>query len=368
MKQVIFYELMQCALGEKERMDKNPSEAEWVALFQTCKKQAVLGVAFQALDKLGRHGQKPPQKILFEWFALSEYIKKQNRIVNRNAISLCQELKHDGFDSCILKGQGNNLMYPNPYSRTPGDIDVWVMPHGGGGIGDIRKAVIKYVRHLDPDSYVYYHHIDYGMYQGTEVEAHYRPSFMFNPLHNCRLQRWFMSHHEEQFRHEVALPDEEGTVNIPTTAFNIIFQLSHIYNHLLHEGIGLRQVIDYYFLLKTRKAEDEITRDTLRYLGMENIAGAMMWVLNEVLGLPEQYLIVPKDEKRGKVLLKEIMRGGNFGHYDVENLKADNKIKRNVLRLKRDLRMMRLFPSESLCEPIFRIYHLIWRIFYNRMI
>ena len=173
------------------------------------------------------------------------------------------------------------------------------------------------------------------------------------------------------------LPEDAGSIRIPNREFNIIFQLSHIYNHLLHEGIGLRQIIDYFYVLKSNtrsssarllpKGRKNFTNDTniinlLNYLGLTKIAGAMMWVLHEKLGLPENYLIAPMDERRGKVLLDEIMRGGNFGHYDAENQKANSAIKKNILRIKRDIRMMWYFPSECLWEPFFRLYHWGWRL------
>lgn len=56
----------------------------------------------------------------------------------------------------------------------------------------------------------------------------------------------------------------------------------------------------------------------LEHLGLAKIAGAVMWVLKEVLGLEEKYLIAPVDERRGRFLLSEIMRGGNFGMYGTE--------------------------------------------------
>ena len=86
-----------------------------------------------------------------------------------------------------------------------------------------------------------------------------------------------------------------------------------------------------------------------------------MWVLNEVLGLEEKYLIAPKNEKLGRVLLAEMLRGGNFGQFDIDNIKADSQLKKNWQRIRRDLRMMRYFPSECLWEPVFRIGHFFWR-------
>ena len=36
---------------------------------------------------------------------------------------------------------------------------------------------------------------------------------------------------------------------MPTTAFNVIYQLTHLYHHFFDEGIGMRQIIDYYYVV-----------------------------------------------------------------------------------------------------------------------
>ena len=90
-----------------------------------------------------------------------------------------------------------------------------------------------------------------------------------------------------------------------------------------------------------------------------------MWVLHEVLGLKEERMIAPMDKKRGRVLLNEIMQGGNFGHYDANNRSAQSRIGKNIERINRDIRLIRYFPSECLWEPVFRVYHNIWRMKYN---
>lgn len=364
-EQYLFFELAQVALDTKGLLSKNPSNQEWQALYDTCQKQSIAGIVYHALEKLGNHGQKPPLSILYEWIGLNEQIKHQNRIVNQNAIFLSELLNKDGFQCCILKGQGNNLMYPNPYIRTPGDIDVWICSDF-----DVRykkenlRKIIKYVKSRNNEGNACYHHIDFGLFHGTEVELHYRPSFMFNPIHNHRLQKWFDEQRHVQFMNRVALPECSGTIAIPTPEFNVIFQLSHVYNHLLHEGIGLRQIIDYYYVLKSLPEGSHFT-GTFRKLGLIKIAGAMMWVQSEVLGLEDKFLIAPKDEKRGKIMLEEIMRGGNFGFYDTENKKANTRFKKAVQRFKRDIRLMRFFPSECLWESVFRTYHFFWRMRYN---
>ena len=106
-------------------------------------------------------------------------------------------------------------------------------------------------------------------------------------------------------------------------------------------------------------------KSTQKKLGLWKIAGAVMWVLHEVLGLKEERMIAPMDKKRGRVLLNEIMQGGNFGHYDANNRSAQSRIGKNIERINRDIRLIRYFPSECLWEPVFRVYHNIWRMKYN---
>ena len=36
-----------------------------------------------------------------------------------------------------------------------------------------------------------YYHVEYHTDKGTEVEMHYRPSFLCSPIRNMRIQRWF---------------------------------------------------------------------------------------------------------------------------------------------------------------------------------
>jgi len=90
-----------------------------------------------------------------------------------------------------------------------------------------------------------------------------------------------------------------------------------------------------------------------------------MWVLHEVLGLKEEFLIASMDEKRGRALWDEIRSGGNFGYYDEKNCIAQSPLQRNIQRIKRDLCMARYFPPECLLEPVFRLYHWMWRMKYN---
>ena len=350
----LFIELLQIAIGKCRCLSVIPTEKEWLFLYETAKQQSLLGVLFYGIQRDGV--EKPERKLLLKWYSVSEKIKPGNQKTNRAAVELVQFFRRHGFRSCILKGQGNTLNYPDPYIRTSGDIDIWV--EGG------YEKVLQWARKLVGNKKFCYHHIEFRKIDGVEVEVHYRPSFMNNLIHNRRMQKWFESVADEQFGNEVELPDGAGTVCVPTNGFNRIYQMSHISNHFFHEGIGLRQIVDYYFVLQQGFTEEERKHDEwlLRDLGLYKMASAVMFVMKEVLGLDSRLMLVPPDEKLGRFLLDEILQAGNFGHYDKRVEHGQGQLTRNVQRLRRDVQLMRYFPSECLWEPVFRLYHFFWRL------
>jgi len=321
-------------------------------------RQSIVGVIFDGIQRTGK-SIGVPYDILYKWIGYANLIENRNNLINKRCTELTEFFHHQGLESCVLKGQGNSLMYPNPQWRTPGDIDVLIR---GKGI----REIIRIARKNNPSGKVCYHHVDYGAFNGVEVEVHYRPTFMNNLVANRRLQRWMKERENEQFRNHTNLQGQNGNVSVPTWEFNVVFQLSHIYRHVIQEGIGFRQLIDYYYLLKsnTNRSNNTNYYETLKYLGLLNIAGAVMYILRDILGLDEKYLIVPVDESRGRFLYEEIMRGGNFGMHD-STKKSKGKIGRNIERLKQDVRLVKFFPSECLWEPVFRLFHFCWRLKYS---
>ena len=313
-------------IDEKERI---PTIKDWNALFSFMKEQALLGVGFRGIERMKSEGVEVPREVVLRWFAASEQIRQRNVEMNRRCVELVKRLREDGFECCVLKGQGNTVLYPDPYMRTSGDIDVWVSPlkiirGGERGIRDVkrkgeeRKVIVEYARKEMPKAEVRCYHVEYD-WKGVPVELHFMPGVMNNPFYNRRLQRWYAERMEEQCRHEVELPDGRGRIPVPTREFNVVYQMAHLMHHFFDEGIGLRQMMDYFYLLRKPKnrleLRDESLERTLWHLGLYRFAGAVMWVQHEVFGLEEEYYIVPADEWRGKLLLEEIVKGGNFGHY-----------------------------------------------------
>ncbi len=355
-----FFQLLRLAIGSSNDIPLILKE-EWKSIYEIAQKQSLMGVIFDGIRKMSDatkasgDSMEMDINLLMNWMGLCRQIEKCNHQLDEAVGTVTDWFEKKGFRSCILKGQGNALMYPCPAHRTPGDIDIWVSGK--------PSEVILFVHSIAPKEKASYHHIDFPAINGIPVEVHYRPCYLQNPLFNHRLQQWFSRKADKQFLHKVRIEDEE--VAIPTARFNVIYQLVHIYNHLFQEGIGLRQMVDYYFVL-VNNDEVLVIRDTLqrelKYLGLWKFAGAMMYVLHKVLGLSKEKMIAPMDEKRGKMLLAEILNGGNFGQFDERYGFGHSSFGHNIQRLCRDLRLMRYYPAEALSEPIFRTWHFFWRM------
>ena len=353
-QQKIFFDFLRFCIGSAKEVPVSLKEADWKELYRISQKQCLVGVLFDGIRKLPAEHVGMKKELLLQWMAESQMLEKANIRLNDAAIQVSEWFRKKDFRTCILKGQGNALVYPNPYSRTPGDIDIWV--EGGD------KRVISFVRSISPLEKACYHHIEFPSYKGVEVEVHYRPSFLLCLWHNRKLQNYYERVKEKQFSHRVKL-GEQGEVAIPTAELNLIFQLTHIYAHLMNEGIGLRQLLDYYFVLLHADIKDlaELQRNLKRF-GLWKFAGAIMYIMQEVFDLPVSRLIVPSNEKYGIFVLNEVLEAGNFGKYDERNRFGKSQLGHNLQRVYRDIRLVRYFPVEALSEPLFRTWHFFWRL------
>ena len=358
----IFLFLNYC-LGKKVDMSMVVAKIDWRQLYTFASRQALLGFCFDGIERLTKEfseelKQNPMGRdLLMTWMGASQQIHRHNMKVNAVAGKLFSMLREDRMRCCVLKGQGNALMYPNAYSRNPGDIDVW--------INASRERIMEYARNkFELGDDISLQHLETSL-DGVPVELHFFPCFMNNPIYHARLQKWFRRNADLQFSHIVSLPDGAGDIAIPTSSFNVVYQLTHLYHHFFDEGIGMRQIIDYYYVVNN----DEllVIRDTLqkelKHLGLWKFAGAVMYVLHETLGLSEEKMIAPMDEKRGKLLLAEILDGGNFGrHFSKYGGFTHQSLgKKHFLKIWRNMHFVRYYPAEALCEPLFRTWHFFWR-------
>ena len=371
----MIFDFLKYCLDRKDNMSNVVADIDWQQLYSFASKQAILGLCFDGIERLGEEYPEElrlnpiGRELLMAWMGKAQQIRRQNMKVNTVASKLFSMLREDGFRCCILKGQGNALMYPNPYSRNPGDIDVWVNAS--------REEIMEYAKcHFKLEDDIRFHHLETTM-DGVPVELHFFPCTMNNPIYHARLQKWFRRNVDLQCSHIVGLPDGAGEIAVPTLAFNVIYQLCHLYHHFFDEGIGMRQIIDYYYVVisdyllvindESLGIRDTLQRD-LKHLGLWKFARAMMFVLHEALGLPEERMIAPMDEKRGKLLLAEILNGGNFGRHFTKygHFTKQGMAKKYFLKIWRNMHFVRYYPAEALSEPIFRTWHFFWRMKNNK--
>lgn len=349
-----FFQLLQIAVGHDVSEKFELSDDEWAVIYRMASEQSVLSVVLQAADTLSNVGQKPPMSLLYQWIGEGEQIRQHNQRVDNQCEQLSSWFKKRGFSNSIIKGQGVARLYPNPNLRQPGDIDIWV--------DGKRDEIVKLMRsNFIGVTYVDYVNCHASFFTDTEVEVHFRPTWFFNPFVNWKVQKWIRKSKTEQMAHF----DEQVGFNYPTVEFNLVFSLIHICRHVLFEGIGLRQMTDYYYILQHSTADErQKAFGLLRKFGVGKFAGAVMYVMQHVYGLEESLMLCEVDEKHGKMLLAEILRGGNFGQHDdrIKRVNDHERWKRGWENFKRDLRFIKDYPSEVVWMPIWKVWHYFWRL------
>lgn len=377
LRTTIYYRFIRFSLGLESAVDildgASLAGFDWKAFYEFSLRQTMLGLVFDGIQQLAKEAS-PPMPLLMQWIGVSEQLKRQNVLLDKASAFIYRKITAAGYRCCILKGQGNAVLYPNPLARTPGDVDVWVV----ASREELRHIATMLATDRGTIGKESLNHIEMTV-NGVAVELHSTPAIMSNFKYNKRLQQWINEQADRQCSHMITLAYDPRPVAVPTAAFNAVYQLFHLFHHFFYEGVGLRQVVDYYYVVEQffTEAEDEkalsTLQHTLRYLGLWKFAGAMMYVLQEVLAMPRERMIVPPDNRRGWMLLEEILMGGNFGQFDERHVwgksaKDRNRFREgtfghNMLRLMRDLRLMRYYPAEAFGEPVFRMWHFVWRLF-----
>lgn len=369
----LFIELLQVSLGTREELSRVPSAVEWQGLYDEAQRQAIAGVLACGIERLSKE-QQPPQAILLQWIGLTLQIEQRNKLSTKVCGKVVGQMEKDGLRCCVLKGQANHWYYPSQMSnrRSSGDIDIWVQGLGFKVQGSVRE-VLEYVDAHWEWTGLCWLHCNFTDKSGVPVEVHFHPSFFSRPKYNKRFQSYFSDIERCVVRETI-----DG-VEIPVMRVeeDVIYQMNHIYRHLIDEGVGLRQVVDYYWLLrrfqdscfkvKEMSFDREGLKEVVKWLGMRRFAGALMYVLRELLGMPEKYLLCEPSEKDGKFLMDEILMSGNFGHGDprmgdvAQGGYMKSRVSQAWRRFKRNMRFLSSYPGEVIWEPVVRVQHFAWK-------
>lgn len=348
----LFYQLIRVSIGTQATLSRLPSEAEWEELFEMAVKQSLVGVCFCGIHQLGADSDEGyvqigmSEDLYFDWMGMAAQINMKNELVNQQCVELQTKLSAVGLRSCVLKGQGVALLYDEELRgfRQSGDIDVWVL-------GDFETK-IRIAKEIAPIEHFSYVDSVWRVFPDTEVELHIRPASLRNLIANAKFQKWA----------ETFSLDSDQVMNgmaVPPLEFNRVYLLLHCYRHAIGAGIGLRQLMDYYFCLRSERLSDEEKRrtvDVIDSLGLSKFAGAIMYVLQYVFGLEEEYMICGPLRGKGEHILEQIVVGGNFGHYD----DRFNDRKGFLRKLAKNMRYFKDYPGEILWAAPYKIYESLW--------
>lgn len=370
----LFFELIRVALGTQASLSRLPSETEWEDLLKMAVKQSLVGICFSALHNLGADSDEGYARIgmsedlFFDWMGLAAQIQMKNEMVNEQCVALQKRLAASGYRSCIFKGQAVASLYQTDSSselslfRQSGNIDIWI--EGG------KKCVIELVQRIAPTKEIRETHAQLKVFDDTEVEAHYRPGLIRDFVKNAKLQRFFKEQSEACFCNKVRLNHltvSDFIICAPTTEFNLVHQLTHIFHHLFTEGVGLRQVMDYYFVIRhemevEKGSSVQEVKKMASELGLGRFASALMWVIGYVFDLPEDEMLWKPVEKDGRFLLNEIMQAGNFGRedkrYNLHNMSAWQSLVRIT---RKNLSYLRFASFDWFWSPLWRVYYFFVR-------
>lgn len=345
-------ELIQISIGKASRFNNTPTPREWELLYLEARKQAVLGVTWKALETVPEEQLTNPD-ISAKWRDKMEKIAIMGEVYDEHNARVSRTLAEMGYRCSFLKGEGlASVIYPEPFLRQCGDIDVWI----DGG----RKEIIRALRTKFRVNKIYYHECKVGFFNHLTVEAHFIPTRMYNPFSNYRLQRYFRKHIDSAMTNMA--PGREYCT--PDNCFNAIYLMAHIYRHALDGGVGLRHIWDYYYVLESLTPEQKKSswRD-LRRLGMGGITSEVMYILSTLFGVKDKDLLCRPAQRRGRKLVSEIKSEGNFGMGSAHKSRPshESSFARFRRKTRKSMHYASRFPSEVLWMPFSRLWHFLWR-------
>lgn len=349
----LFFELLRVAIGNAGQLSFTPNKKEWEALYTMAEKQSLIGVCFAGIRRLGadagtRFANIGMDRVQYlTWMGMAAKIQQRNELMNRCTDKAVAYFRKNGLPCAAMKGQEIAKKYGDlALLRQSGDIDLWI---GGGR----RKLYEFSVRKFGQLEGLRYHHIHFQMFDDVDVEAHNCPSYHSSPILNRRFKKFYRQYEPSDAEWELPI------------AFNRVFIMEHAFQHFCWHGIGLRHVMDYYFVLQQGFSETE-RKETLYWieqLGMMHFARGLMWVLRYVLGMENRFMLCEPDAKDGAFVLSEIMQSGNLGHYDSrENSRLrQTSLGRYLFSLRRSVRMAKYNWQFMLFNPFVKLYMFVWQ-------
>lgn len=322
-----------------ELKGQSMSHEEYAGVMQVAKEQAMAGILAQSLIE---SGVKLEREDVMEVASTASILEKRNMEMDRAVVWLCKTMKEKDVRIWVFKGQTLAQLYPNPKARSCGDIDFLVHPD------DWQRALhfFKDELHLDITDIFTEKDVSFNL-NGVVFEMH-RNLTVFAYTGYGRY--WKKNVLAEIFncQHSISI----NGYNVPTLSptYNVLYVFVHIFQHLISDGIGLRQFCDWMVLMNNveKDVDLELLKKHLKGIGMYKAFNGVGALLIEYLGYPgETTLLAPteKDYKKVPYLLDNIFEYGNFGHN--KSYKNNPGVKHGLEHLRRIVSQSRKFVGYS---------------------
>ena len=366
--------LIKIAIGSNEGFPSRLTDEDWEDLYSACETQLVLGFTFSGIQKLPEE-QMPPAELFAKWQKVAlienERWKRGGEICRR----VCEKHEKNGFDSCVLMPRLRPSKSPciGGLGGDPKDVDIlcWSKEKKDG-----KRTIVEYVnfqyvastKHIKPK--VIRHHVNFES-GNIPVEVRFKSEYLNNPWYNSRFENWV-----KELIDSNSMLKQGGDSHAPSDSFNVVYQLLHLYKKLFCEGIRLGHLLEYYYTLREFSVERLEVRDErigslstgegggrgrvmniIERLGMKKFAGSVMYVLQTVFGMPDEYLICKPNNRNGSFVLKMTMLAGEYTRYleRTRTLRHLGRLGHHLYWLKRNRPFITQYPAEVLFELYRRI-------------
>ena len=278
-------------------------ELDWKAVFDECRAQSVVSLAFSALPK-----NEVSQIVYAQWKAVVNESLAVNSKISYAHTMLNHLMNQAEIPYVILKGCASAEYYDDPLFRTMGDVDFYVpldrfdktdkllVKHG------FRSNEIdhEYEKAYTKDDIVFELHNTVNGVPGGKVGAEIR--HYFDDIFEKAELKYF----------------DLATYYSPSPFHHGLLMLLHVARHMVTGGIGLRHFCDWaVFVDKVNEEFTAMFEDKLKRVGLWRFAQTMTQFCTAYLGLSQQDWAGEVDKQLLSDLKNDVFAGGNFGHKDL---------------------------------------------------
>ena len=345
-----FFELLRAGLWSDINPDvRIDGTTDWNEVYRLATEQSVLGLVLAGLEHTDI---KPPKKLLLQWIGEVQVIERRNKAMNSFLAGLIEDLKVEGINCALVKGQGIAQCYVRPFWRASGDIDLLFDEE------NYSKASAYLLTKADQAKENRLDIKHFEMSFGTWVVE----------LHGTLHGEWSKkadrvvddiqgeSFNNKQFR---TWNNNSTEILLPAHDTDVVFVFSHILQHFFWEGIGLRQICDWCRLLWTYKESIDIRllEQRLKSMGVMTEWKAFAALAVDYLGFPQEampfYDSASKYTCKAHSIISHVLESGSFGHNKDNNYKDKHSF---VIRLfisfwrhiKDIYKQFRIFPVDTM--------------------